>query len=100
MTPLLAKAFKELGDDMNLMVIPVGLAFSEALQSIPGVELHDPDKIHPSLAGTYLVASVFYASLYANSPVELNYDAGLDEDLARKLREVAWNTAKSYYKPD
>lgn len=100
MTSALAETLAKLSNEMNLMVIPVGLAFSEALRAIPGVELHDPDGIHPSLTGTYLAAAVFYASLYATSPLELDYDAGLDQELARKLREVAWRTVESYYKPD
>jgi len=35
------------------------------------VNLYDPDKRHPSLAGSYLGAATIYASLYGKSPAGL-----------------------------
>jgi hypothetical protein len=97
MTVQLANEFRRLGKKLDVMVIPVGLAFEQALENIPGLSLHAPDHKHPSLEGTYLAAAVFYAALYGRSPEELNYDAGLDESLARQLRQVAWQAVVSYY---
>ena len=93
----LAPAFSRLGEQMDMKVIPVGLAFVQALNDIPGLELHVADKIHPSLAGTYLAAAVFYAALYGKSPEHLEYDAGLDAATARQLRQIAWNSTRDYY---
>jgi hypothetical protein len=97
MTAKLANEFRRLGKKLDVMVIPVGLAFKQALENIPGLTLHTKDRKHPSLEGTYLAAAVFYAALYGKSPEDLNYDAGLDENLARQLRQVAWQTVVSYY---
>ena len=97
MTVQLANEFRRLGRKLDVPVIPVGLAFEQALEDIPGVVLHDPDQRHPSLEGTYLAAAVFYAALYGKSPVLLNYSAGLDENIARQLRQTAWQTVKKYY---
>lgn len=88
----LARAFTVLGNDLGVAVIPVGLAFERARQQMPGLSLHDPDRIHPSLAGTYLAAAVFYAALFGKSPTTLDYTAGLDDTVARRLREIAWKT--------
>lgn len=96
MTPGLASAYARLGEDLNARVAPVGLAFARAAEDIPGVRLHDADKVHPSLEGTYLAAAVFYATLYGESPVGLEYAAGLDDALARQLRAVAWRTVQLY----
>lgn len=93
----LANEFRRLGKELDVMVIPVGLAFERAIENIPGVVLHDPDKKHPSLEGTYLAAAVFYASLYGKSPVALDYNAGLDEKIALQLRQAAWQTVIEYY---
>lgn len=98
MTTQLANAFRRLGNKLDVPVIPVGLAFAQAQDEIPGIVLHDKDQKHPSLEGTYLAAVVFYASLYGNSPVELGYNAGLDEKLARKLRQTAWQTVQDYHR--
>jgi len=92
----LASAFSRLGNDVDVRVIPVGLAFERARKDISGVLLHDQDDIHPSLEGTYLAAAVFYSALYGKSPVNLEYDAGLDEKLARQLRQTAWQTVLKY----
>ena len=92
----LASAFTRLGLEELLMVIPVGLAFEQARQEIPGIVLHDPDRLHPSLKGTYLAAAVFYAALYGKSPESLAYDAGLDSTLAQRLRRIAWQTVSKY----
>lgn len=97
MTQELDRAFTALGRQQDMMVIPVGLAFAQALRDIPGVALHTEDRIHPSLAGTYLAAAVFYSALYGKSPEHLEYDAGLDSTTAHKLRQVAWSATRDYY---
>jgi len=96
MTAQLATEFGHLGRKLNVMVIPVGLAFGRATETINGIVLHDPDKKHPSLEGTYLAAAVFYASLYGKSPVPLAYNAGLDDKTALQLRQTAWQTVSEY----
>jgi hypothetical protein len=97
MTAALAEEYTKAGNANDLLVIPAGLAFARALAEKPGVILHDPDKRHPSLAGTYLAAATVYAALYRRSPVECTYNAGLDPELARFLRGIAWQTVKAYY---
>ncbi len=97
MTAQQAHAFNLLGKKLGIMVIPVGLAFERALQMNPEAVLHNEDRIHPSLEGTYLAAAVFYAALYRKSPLELDYDAGLDKNTARLLRQAAWETVEGYY---
>jgi len=97
MTTQLSSEFGRLGKILDVMVIPVGVAFERAIENIPGVVLHDPDTKHPSLEGTYLAAAVFYAALYGKSPVVLGYSAGLDETTARQLRQAAWQTVIEYY---
>ena len=71
------------------------------------------DGSHPSEAGTYLAASVFYATLYGKSPVGLpatsrttrqqpphGPPAGapkkeIPRDIAARLQELAWATTTS-----
>ncbi|GEM_PF-2932088 len=52
-------------------------------------ELYDRDGSHPSLKGSYLAASVFFASLFRLSPEGLSYPAGLSETSARYIQRVA-----------
>jgi hypothetical protein len=92
MTPRLDEAYSRLGADLDLEVVPVGLAFARVLEEMPGLALHAADRVHPSLAGTYLAAAVFYAALYDRSPENLDYDAGLPAETARRLRASAWSS--------
>jgi hypothetical protein len=97
MTAPLAEQYTRAGNANDLLVIPAGLAFARAHAQRPALGLHDADKRHPSLAGTYLAAATAYAALYRKSPVELTYTAGLDADTARFLRTIAWETVQEYF---
>lgn len=96
MTGKLVVAYTQLGEESGMRVVPVGLAFANAQKQIDGIRLHDADNVHPSLAGTYLAAAVFYSALYGKSPATLAYEAGLDGTLTRQLREIAWKTVVDY----
>ena len=99
MTAQLAEAYTKAANDNDVLVIPAGLAFARSVAQKPDLNLYAPDKRHPSLAGTYLAASVVYGALFKKSPVGLAYTAGLDEATARHLQTVAWDTVQDYYKP-
>lgn len=97
MTQELAEAYTRAANDNDAFVIPAGLAFARSIQQRPGLNLYQPDKRHPTLAGTYLAACTVYASIFGKSPVGLKYDAGLGEDTARFLQTVALETVKAYH---
>ena len=97
MTQQLAAAYTQAGNDNNALVIPAGLAFAKSREQMPEVNLYVPDKRHPSLAGTYLAAATVYAAMYGQTPVGLAYNAGLDDALARRLQEIAWETVQEYF---
>ncbi|MDR3561866.1 MAG: hypothetical protein P4N59_10595 [Negativicutes bacterium] len=97
MTQQLEAAYTKAANENDALVIPAGLAFARSIALRPDINLYDPDKRHPSLAGTYLGAATVYATLFKKSPVGLNYTAGLDESVARHLQEVAWDTVQEYF---
>lgn len=94
MTAVIAENYMQTAERENVKVIPVGLAFEQALASIDGVNLYHPDGKHPSLEGTYLAASVFFSVLTGKSPANLAYDAGLNSILALQLRQSAWASSQ------
>lgn len=96
MTEQLAAEYTAAGKANGAQVIPVGLAFARAIALKPDVELYVADKRHPSLAGTYLSAATTYAALFDKSPLEATYTAGLPPDLARTLRQAAWDAVQAY----
>lgn len=52
----------------NASVSPVGAVWRET-RSANAMELYTSDESHPSLAGSYLAACTFYASIFHKSPV-------------------------------
>lgn len=98
MTNQLAEAYIKAANDNEGFVIPAGLAFARATAQRPDINLYEPDKRHPSLAGTYLAACTVYAAIFKKSPVGLPYDAGLGADKAKFLQEMAEATVAEFYK--
>ena len=64
-------AYRQLGRTVNAPVAPVCLAWESFLKENTTVKLHRSDKSHPTPAGTYLAACVFYGTIHKQSPVGL-----------------------------
>jgi len=97
MTAQLAEAYTLEANRNDALVIPAGLAFAKAIGRRPDLELYQPDKRHPSVAGTYLAACASYAAVYGRSPVGNGYTAGLDRETAGFLQTAAWDTVREYF---
>ncbi|MDQ6628392.1 MAG: hypothetical protein M3Z29_08095 [Pseudomonadota bacterium] len=98
MTAQLAEQYTLAGNANDALVVPAGLAFAKAIARRPELELYQPDKRHPTLAGTYLAACTTYAAILKKSPVGLKYTGGLDAELAAFLQTVAADTVQEYYR--
>jgi hypothetical protein len=97
MTQQLAEAYTKAGNDNGMLVIPAGLAFAKAIARKPDLELYQPDKRHPTVAGTYLAANAVYATLMRKSPVGAKYTAGLPPETAALLQQAAWDAVQEYF---
>ena len=91
----LVDGYSNAAREARAQIAPVGLAWREALRRRPALDLWDDDDRHPSRAGTYLAACVFYATLTSKSPVGNRFSDGLRE--ARFLQGVAWDVARFRY---
>ena len=96
MTSALADAYAALGKKLGAQVAPVGLAFARALRERRSLALHEPDKKHPTIAGSYLAACTFYATFYHQTPEGNAYIAGLEADTAKFLQATAWTTVREF----
>jgi hypothetical protein len=106
----LAKAYQALGKELNVPVFPVGIAFTNFQLKYSDIPLHIPDVLgvkngkvsykktlkHPSPAGSYLAACVFYSVLYGESAEGNPYQAGLSDDIALKIQNTAWKTVQKF----
>ena len=88
----LRESYMEMGVDNDATVSPVGMAFQHAGAAACPIDLWTADNSHPSLAGTYLAACVFYATMFRKSPKGATYYAGLDSADAVFLQHIADST--------
>jgi len=96
----LAKVYRQAAAKTDAEVAPVGLAWQSARIALPEVQLHRTDKSHPTLAGSYLAACVFFATLFEESPVGLPAPKGLSNAAAKQLQQIAWQTVSRYEQPE
>jgi len=88
---LIADAYNMIGEELGAIVTPVGLAWQSFLAKHDQPVLHDRDQSHPTLAGTYLAACVFLATLLKENPVGIESGAAkLRKEDRSLLQNAAW----------
>lgn len=85
----LTAEYLRLADTLSCTVAPTGEAWKEVIQNNEALELFSPDESHPSLAGSYLTACVYYAVLFQKSPAGLSFTGGLESADALYLQQTA-----------
>ena len=97
-TEELAAAYTTAGAANGVPVAPCGLAW-KAVQDFPGntIDLLASDRHHPSVAGVYLNACVFYGTIFGESPVGASFfPVELGAADALFLQSIAWKTVQDY----
>lgn len=89
MNDRLRLAYLRFVDSTESSVAPVGVAWRYVRDNHPTIQLYSGDGSHPSVAGTYLAACTFYASLFRKSPVGASYLSTLDATTAGILQNAA-----------
>jgi hypothetical protein len=93
----IAQAHDIISTELNAFVAPVGIAFQRARVERPDLAMLVNDKEHESIHGTYLAASVIYASLFGENPQGLPYTpAGVSAQEAAFLQRIAWETVQEW----
>jgi hypothetical protein len=91
----IAGAYTQIGQELGGTVVPVGAAWARFLAAHDRPVLHDRDGSHPTLAGSYLAACVFYGTLLRESPVENGAPvAGLSEEDRAAVQAAAWEVCR------
>ena len=92
--------YTKVGEENNVLVIPVGVAFDIAYKELPDIKLHHDDGTHPNLKGTYLAACTVFASVYGESPIGLKYDyyGAINKEDKKLLQEIAHKATLKYLK--
>lgn len=75
--------------EQDIVIAPVGEAFTLCQKEYPDINLFYEDDKHPSAAGAYLKACVEYAVLSGKGFGDESPDCGIDESAAVRLRSIA-----------
>jgi hypothetical protein len=88
----ITRAVEEIGAEINARVVPVGPAWHAAMREIEGLNLYVDDGSHPTAAGSYLAACVFFVRLFDESPRDESVfrSLQLDPAVAAGLQKIAW----------
>lgn len=85
-------AYRMIAGELQAVLSPAGDAWAYAHRQDTTIIFWQPDNYHPTLAGSYLAACVFYFTLFNESPIGLSYNPGLDSDLINFLQRAADQT--------
>ncbi|MBI1763378.1 MAG: SGNH/GDSL hydrolase family protein [Acidobacteria bacterium] len=95
MQAAITAAYTTIGEELRATIIPVGTAWQSFLRDQAQPVLHDKDQSHPTLAGSYLAACVFFAILFSQAPVGIASELkGLTPAEIELLQATAWAAVK------
>ncbi|MCF7849239.1 MAG: hypothetical protein K9M45_10330 [Kiritimatiellales bacterium] len=107
----LTASYSKLARSTKSEVAPVGIAWKQAYDAVPGIELHRSDNSHPSETGAYLTALVFYATIYGEKPDGMpgtitvstkrkgktqETVIEVDNKTRQALEQIAWKTCREF----
>jgi hypothetical protein len=88
----IVKTHRVMADALAAKVAPCGVAFAKAIKA--GIAVHSEKEkygSHPNVNGSYLIACVFYGTIYDRDPEEIPDDVfkKVSAKMAAKLQEIA-----------
>jgi hypothetical protein len=86
------QGYLAIAGDQRVAIAPVGYAWATMVTRGAGATLWQQDGSHPTEAGTYLAACVFYATIFRESPKGLSYHSSLSADEAATIQAAATET--------
>lgn len=87
----LRESYLLMAEDNQAITAPAGMAWHKSWHTDTLIDLWSGDFSHPSVAGTYLTACVFYASIFRKSPIGLSYSP-ISAQTTNYLQTIAHQT--------
>ncbi len=88
----LRSGYLTIADSLNAMVAPCGWVWRDVIMNNSSIELFSSDGYHPAESGTYLAACTFFATIFRESPIGIDFfgnlqasDAGIFQHSASKI---------------
>lgn len=83
-----AKAYNELGRELGVDVVPVGMMFLHCNKMYPDINLYSEDSKHASYIGYHIAAATFYNYFFNEAPVVTNQDLKYSDVSDEVLKKV------------
>lgn len=90
MSDMVRRGYQYLSAIYNLPIVPVGDVWRTLRSNVKEINLYDKDFQHPTIHGSYLTASTFYAAIFKSSP-EKAYYKNMSEEEAIVLQQTAYD---------
>ncbi len=87
--------YVNIGDELDVAIAPVGVAWWTAMRSNPDLDLWVDDGNHATKEGSYLAASVLYHVILGQSSGRNSYTAGISDGWALFFLTVAAETVSA-----
>ena len=81
-------AYIFMAESNDAELAPAGAVWRYIRENHPTIELYSSDGSHPSLAGSYAVATTFYTMIYKKDPTLISWDSNLTANEASLIRSV------------
>jgi hypothetical protein len=88
MTWRLAAAYTAIANELDAKVAYAGLGFAEFYSKMPSIDLHDPDKSHPSYEGSYLAALTLFSTIFNEDPTKITYIGNVKNKIAESIQSA------------
>ena len=88
MTWRLAAAYDAIGKELDIPVVHVGCAFREIYTTCQSIELYNPDKSHPSPAGSYMAAMALACGIFGFTPDDITIAGPLSAEEEAAVRNA------------
>jgi len=85
----LRSGYMTIADSLKAAVAPCGWVWRKLIQMYPSIELYSADNYHPAENGTYLAACTFFASIFKQTAVGINYTGNILPSDAAIFQSVA-----------
>ncbi len=85
----IAAAYEKIGNELDVEVANVGMAFFDVHTNNANINLYNEDLSHPSASGSYLAALTIFAEITGVDPTTVSYNGPLIKVFSDVLKEAA-----------
>jgi hypothetical protein len=90
MSDKIAQGYQYISDLYSVPIVPVGKVWETVHLNYPQINLYVEDNMHPSINGSYLIASTFYSAIFKATPAD-GFQSKLDDETAEIIQTNAYN---------